>query len=65
MIMSKTLVAYSVIPFCTSGGSGLGDARKNMEALGKGSNVVDGRRLSGNVSESELQDWTDQVYNRD
>lgn len=49
----------TVIPFCTSGGSGLGDAGKNMQALGKGAKVISGRRLSGNASEAELQSWID------
>ena len=51
----------TVIPFCTSGGSGLGDAGKNMQALGKGAKVIDGKRLSGNVSKEELKAWVDQV----
>jgi len=51
----------TVIPFCTSGGSGLGDAGKNMQALGKGAKVIDGKRLSGNVSKKELKAWVDQV----
>ena len=51
----------TVIPFCTSGGSGLGDAGKNMQALAKGAKVISGKRLSGSVSESELKSWTDQV----
>ena len=51
----------TVIPFCTSGGSGLGDAGNNMQALGKGSKVIEGKRLSGNASESELKGWTDQI----
>ncbi len=51
----------TVIPFCTSGGSGLGDAGKNMEALGKGAKVIDGKRLSGSASETELKAWTDQI----
>lgn len=51
----------TVIPFCTSGGSGLGDAGKNMQALGKGANVIDGKRLSGTVSEAELKTWIDQI----
>ena len=51
----------TVIPFCTSGGSGLGDAGKNMQALGNGAKVIDGKRLSGNASESELKAWADQV----
>ena len=51
----------TVIPFCTSGGSGLGDAGKNMQALAKGAKVIPGKRLSGSFSESELKSWTDQV----
>ena len=51
----------TVIPFCTSGGSGLGDAGKNMQALAKGAKVIPGKKLSGNASESELKSWTDQV----
>ncbi len=49
----------TVVPFCTSGSSGIGDAGKNMEALGKGAKVVEGRRLASNVSESELKEWVD------
>ena len=51
----------TVIPFCTSGGSGLGDAGKNMQALGKGAKVIEGKRLSGNASEAELKAWADQI----
>ena len=51
----------TVIPFCTSGGSGLGDAGKNMQALGKGAKVIEGKRLSGNASETELKAWVDQI----
>ena len=32
----------TVIPFCTSGGSGLGDSAANMRALAPGAEVVDG-----------------------
>ena len=51
----------TVIPFCTSGGSGLGDAGKNMQSLGKGAKVIDGKRLSGSASEAELKVWVDQI----
>ncbi len=51
----------TVIPFCTSGGSGLGESGKNMQALGKGAKVIDGKRLSGNASETELKAWADQI----
>ena len=51
----------TVIPFCTSGVSGLGESGKNMQALGKGANVIDGKRLSGNISEAELKAWTEKI----
>ena len=51
----------TVIPFCTSGGSGLGEAGKNMQALAKGAKVIPGKRLSGSVSESELKAWVEQI----
>ena len=51
----------TVIPFCTSGGSGLGEAGKNMQSLGKGARMIEGRRLPGNASEAELKAWADQI----
>ena len=51
----------TVIPFCTSGGSGIGDSGKNMEALGKGSKVLAGKRLSSGASESELKAWVSEI----
>ena len=51
----------TVIPFCTSGGSGLGDSGKNMQALAKGAKVISGKRLSGSVSAPELKAWVDQI----
>ena len=58
---SYAWVGITVIPFCTSGGSGLGDAGKNMQSLGKGAKVIEGKRLSGNASEAELKAWVDQI----
>jgi putative NADPH-quinone reductase len=52
----------TVIPFCTSGGSGLGEAGNNMQSLGKGANVIEGKRLSGSTSESELKAWIDSLH---
>ena len=46
-----------VVPFCTSGGSGLGDAVKNIQELAPGAKVVTGRRLSPGIAESELKTW--------
>ena len=50
-----------VVPFCTSGGSGLGDSAQNMQALAPGATVVNGKRFSPSVSESELKTWAESV----
>ena len=47
----------TVIPFATSGGSGLGDSAKNMQELAKGAKVVDGKRFSSGASADELGNW--------
>ena len=49
----------TVIPFCTSGGSGIGRSGPNMEALAGTGTSLEGKRFSGNVSEADLQSWID------
>ena len=49
----------TVIPFCTSGGSGIGRSGRNMETLAGSGTWLEGKRFSGNVSESELKTWID------
>ncbi|MCR5746316.1 MAG: flavodoxin [Lachnospiraceae bacterium] len=51
----------TIIPFCTSGGSGLGEAGENMLALAKGAKLVDGRRFTGNVTIEDLKAWSDTI----
>ena len=48
-----------VIPFCTSGGSELGDSRNSMQKLIKGT-VVDGKRFPASVKDEELKAWADE-----
>ena len=47
----------TVIPFCTSGGSGIGRSGPNMEALAGTGTWLEGKRFSGDVSEADLQSW--------
>ena len=49
----------TVIPFCTSGGSGIGRSGPDMEALAGSGTWLEGKRFSGNVSEADLQSWID------
>ena len=47
----------TVIPFCTSGGSGIGRSGSNMEELADSGTWLEGKRFSGNVSDEELRSW--------
>ena len=49
-----------VVPFCTSGGSGLGETSKNIKALAPTANVLEGKRFSASASADELKKWAEQ-----
>ena len=51
----------TVIPFCTSGGSGLGESAENMRDLAKGAEMKEGKRLSPGTSKKELSAWADEI----
>lgn len=48
----------TIVPFATSGGSGLGQAPQRMAKLAPGAQVLSGRRLSTNAGTDELAGWT-------
>ena len=48
-----------IIPFCTSGGSGIGETAKRIQEIaGQAATVEAGTRLGGTVSEEDLETWT-------
>ena len=48
-----------VVPFCTSGGSDIGETAKRIQELvGTAATVDEGTRLGGTVSEADLETWT-------
>ncbi len=47
----------TVVPFATSGGSPLGEAGANMQALASGAKVVNGKRFAANATGKILADW--------
>ena len=57
---STDFAGKTVVPFCTSGGSGLGDSAKNMQALAPGAKVLEGKRFSASASSDELKKWAEQ-----
>ncbi len=46
-----------VIPFATSGGSGMGDSGSIMQKLAPKAKVDSGKRFSSGVSEADLKSW--------
>ena len=50
----------TVIPFATSGSSGMGDTTENLQALAKNAAVAEGRRFGRKASAEELKAWAAQ-----
>ncbi len=52
----------TIVPFCTSGGSGIGETAKRMQEIVGASTVVkEGTRLGGTVSEADLAIWASEL----
>ena len=56
---SYDFTGITLIPFCTSGGSGIGRSGPNMEELAGSGTWLKGARHSGSISEADLQSWID------
>lgn len=61
-ILSTFVESYSfsgktIVPFCTSGGSGVGSSAKNLESLTSGATWLSGSRLTGGESRSSVVEW--------
>lgn len=50
----------TMIPFCTSGSSGIGSSGKNLSENAGSGNWLEGKRFDVNVSDSEIKDWIDE-----
>lgn len=47
----------TIVPFCTSGSSGIGSSATNLEPLTNGATWLPGRRFSGSVSQNTIMEW--------
>ena len=54
---SYDLAGKTIIPFCTSGSSGIGSSATNLESLTKDAIWKEGKRFSGNESQEEIMKW--------
>ncbi len=52
---------FTIIPFCTSGGSGISTSVNEIKQLESNAQVLDGIKLSSNASESEVKSFVDSL----
>lgn len=65
-IMSTFVESYdfsgkTVVPFCTSGSSGIGSSASNLEKLTSGATWLDGKRLNGSDSQDTVMEWVNSL----
>ena len=58
---SYNMEGKTIIPFATSGGSGMGNTNKELQNSCKGAILKEGRVFSRKVSEDELREWISNV----
>ncbi len=61
-IISTFLESYdfsdkSIIPFCTSGSSGIGSSAEDLHSLAADAEWLDGRRFAGGASQESVAEW--------
>lgn len=50
----------TIVPFCTSGGSGIGNTSERINNLtGRRATVIEGKRMGGTVSMEDLRLWSE------
>ena len=60
-VEANDFTGKTVIPFCTSSSSGLGESGQLLADLAGTGNWLEGHRFSSNVSESDVQAWLDSL----
>ena len=58
-VENNDFTGKTVIPFCTSASSGLGDSGNLLAEMAGTGNWLEGKRFSSRVSEEEVQEWVD------
>jgi len=57
----QDLTGKKIVPFATSGSSGMGSTNMDLSGSCKEANLVEGKRFQANASEAELRAWADGV----
>ncbi len=58
---SYDLSGKTIIPFATSGSSGMGKTNEKLAASCTDAKLVEGKRFSANASEAELREWAESI----
>ena len=58
---SYDLTGKTVIPFATSGSSGMGKTNEALAPSCKGAKLIEGKRFPASVSEKELAGWAEAI----
>lgn len=51
----------TIVPFCTSGGSGIGSSAANLEQLTSDAQWLSGKRLNGSDSQDTVMEWVNSL----
>lgn len=51
----------TIVPFCTSGSSGIGSSAENLHTLAPDANWLPGQRFAGNTSQEEAAAWVEEL----
>lgn len=54
---SYDLSGKTIVPFCTSGSSGIGSSASNLHSLAGNATWLEGQRFSGGASRSAVESW--------
>ena len=58
-VEANDFTGKTVIPFCTSASSGLGESGELLAEMAGTGDWMEGQRFSSNVSEADVQEWID------
>ena len=58
---SYDLAGKTIVPFCTSGSSGIGSSAANLHSLASSATWLDGQRFSGGASRSAVETWVNSL----
>lgn len=60
-VLENDFIGKTVIPFCTSASSSLGDSGKLLKEMAKTGTWLDGHRFSSSASSKAIKAWTDSI----